>query len=158
MELRVAAVGRRGPFDDETTGYLERAQAAGRPLGWRGPTLRAVEAPKALRGAERQAREAALLSAALPEAGRVVLLDERGDDLSSRRLARLVERERGGLAFLIGGADGFADALRAELAPRTAGVLRFGRMVWPHMLVRLMLAEQLYRAATILTGHPYHRD
>ena len=158
MELRVAAVGRRGPFDDETDGYLTRAQAAGRPLGWRGPNLKAVEAPKALRGPERQAREAALLSAALPESGRVVFLDERGEDLSSRHLARLIERERDGLAFLIGGADGFADTLRADLAPRTATVLRFGRAVWPHMLVRLMLAEQLYRAATILTGHPYHRD
>ena len=158
MRLTVAAVGKRGPFDAETDDYLARAGAAGRPLGWRGPELRAVEAPRALRGAERQAREADLLRAQVPDGARVVLLDERGDDLSSRKLARLIEAERDGLAFLIGGADGFADSLRMGLAPRTATTLRFGRAVWPHMLARLMLAEQLYRAATILTGHPYHRD
>ena len=157
MRLDIAAIGRRGPFDAETDEYLRRASAAGRPLGWRGPALCAVEAPKALRGAERQAREAALLEAALPPRGRVVLLDERGRDLSSDAFARLIEREQDGLAFLIGGADGFAGDLRARLAPRTVATVSFGRAVWPHMLVRLMLAEQLYRAATILTGHPYHR-
>ena len=113
-------------------------------------------------GAVRQGREAELLLGAVPEGARVVLLDEGGKDFTSRELAGLVSSERGGgagaLAFLIGGADGFADALRADLAPRTAATLRFGRAVWPHRLARLMLAEQLYRAATILTGHPYHRD
>ena len=158
MRLALLAVGKRGPFDAETDDYLSRAQAAGRPLGWRGPALHAVEAPKALRGAERQAREADLLRQAVPDGARVVVLDERGEDRTSRQLARLIEREPDGLAFLIGGADGFADALRADLAPRTAATLRFGRAVWPHMLARLMLAEQLYRSATILTGHPYHRD
>ena len=163
MRLALVAVGKRGPFGAETEDYLARAQAAGRPLGWRGPTLHAVEAPKALRGPERQAREADLLRRAVPDGARIVLLDERGEDLTSRQLARLIEREAhrgegGGLAFLIGGADGFADALRADLAPRGAATLRFGRAVWPHRLARLMLAEQLYRAATILTGHPYHRD
>ena len=86
------------------------------------------------------------------------MLDERGDDLSSRALATQIERfrhdGRPSLAFIIGGADGLDPSL-IEAADRR---LAFGRAVWPHRLVRVMLTEQLYRASTILTGHPYHRD
>ena len=88
----------------------------------------------------------------------MVALDERGRDLTSRDLASTFGRWRDDartrLAFLIGGPDGHGDAVRA----RADLLLSFGRMTWPHRLVRVMLAEQLYRAATILAGHPYHRD
>ena len=162
MRLVVAAVGRKGPFGAATADYLDRTAKTGRALGLTGPDLRAVEGPRALSGAVRQAKEAELLRAALPDGARVVMLDEGGHDAGSRDLARILERERDdgapALAFMIGGADGFDAGLRDALRPQLAGTLAFGRATWPHMLVRLMLAEQLYRATTILSGHPYHRD
>ncbi len=88
----------------------------------------------------------------------MVALDERGQMLTSpdlaRQLAQWRDEGRQDAAFVIGGADGLAPALR----DRADLLLSFGRMVWPHMLVRVMLAEQLYRAATILSGGPYHRE
>lgn len=90
--------------------------------------------------------------------GRTVVLDERGRDLPSAELAAIIGRWRDDGArevrFLIGAADGHDDATRAGADL----LLGFGRATWPHMLVRAMLAEQLYRAATILEGHPYHRQ
>jgi len=101
--------------------------------------------------------EAEAILAALPAEGRTVALDERGRDLASAELAALLGRWRDeGLrlvTFVIGGADG----LDAAVLDRAALCLAFGRATWPHMLVRPMLAEQLYRAGTILSGHPYHR-
>jgi 23S rRNA (pseudouridine1915-N3)-methyltransferase len=101
--------------------------------------------------------EATRLLAAVPERALVVALDERGEDLASADLAGHLGHWRDdgvrAVAFLIGGADGLA----ARVRERAALLLAFGRMTWPHQLVRLMLAEQLYRAATILAGHPYHR-
>lgn len=162
MRLLVAAVGRKGPFDTGTADYLDRAAKTGKPLGLNGPSCHAVEAPRAMMGAVRQKKEAELLAGVVPDGARVVMLDEGGKDLTSRRIATLIARERdggaGALVFLIGGADGFDQGFRAALRPRLADTLAFGRATWPHMLVRLMLAEQLYRATTILTGHPYHRD
>ena len=162
MRIAVCAVGRKGPFDAQVSDYLGRAAKTGRALGLSGFALSAVEAPKAMSGAVRQAREAELLLGALPDASRVVMLDEGGRDLTSRAFAELIGREREAgapaLAFVIGGADGFDDGLRAEVRPRLAATAAFGRTTWPHMLARVMLAEQLYRATTILTGHPYHRD
>lgn len=107
--------------------------------------------------ANRPAREAELLLKATPERAVLIALDERGRAFSSEAFAQRVGAIRdsgaGDLAFLIGGADGLADAVRerAEL------LLSFGAMTWPHLLVRAMLAEQLYRASAILAGHPYHR-
>ena len=162
MRLLIAAVGRKGPFDGATGDYLHRAAKLGRGLGLTGPDLVAVDAPRALAGAVRREREGALLLGALPERARVVLLDEGGTQLGSRDVAGLIEEERARgtacLAFLIGGADGFAEDVRLAVRPQLAGTLAFGRATWPHMLVRLMVAEQLYRAATIGAGHPYHRD
>ena len=162
MRITVCAVGRKGPFDAPVADYLDRAAKTGRALSLSGFALSAVEAPKALSGAVRQAREAELLARALPDGARVVVLDEGGDQLTSRALAGLIQREQGSgtpaLALVIGGADGFDDRFRAEVRPRLAATVAFGRATWPHMLARLMLAEQLYRATTILSGHPYHRD
>ena len=101
--------------------------------------------------------EAAALLARLPAGAKTVVLDGRGRDLDSAALAATLGGWRDGgaaeIACLIGGADGHGDAARA----RADLLLAFGRATWPHMLVRAMLAEQIYRAATILSGHPYHR-
>lgn len=103
-------------------------------------------------------REAELILAALPAGARLVALDERGAGWSSRELAeRLAQwRDRGAatLAFAIGGAEGLAPAV----IERADAVLSLGAMTWPHLLVRGLLLEQLYRAQQILAGHPYHRD
>ncbi|MBB4658859.1 23S rRNA (pseudouridine(1915)-N(3))-methyltransferase RlmH [Parvularcula dongshanensis] len=162
MQILLVAAGRRDPFEGATADYLARAEATGRQLGLTGPILKTIEAPRALSGPARQAREAQLLLDVLPEKARVVLLDERGKDVGSRAFANLIGREReagaASLAFLVGGADGFDSSLLDSLGSRVAARVAFGRATWPHMLVRLMLAEQLYRATTILSGHPYHRD
>lgn len=106
----------------------------------------------------RRAREGEALLAALPDGGRVVALDERGRSEASEAFATRLGRWRDDgvrtVGFIIGGADGLDDAVRkkADL------VLSFGAFTWPHMLVRAMLAEQIYRAQSILAGHPYHRS
>ncbi|MEQ8965212.1 MAG: 23S rRNA (pseudouridine(1915)-N(3))-methyltransferase RlmH [Azospirillaceae bacterium] len=149
MRLTVIAVGklRGGPIADLVADYARRSPW---PL-----SVREVEARRP--GVDRREAEADLLLAAVPEGATVVALDERGAALDSAAFAaRLGDwREQGvrEVAFLIGGADGLA-----ERARRRADVaLAFGPATWPHLLVRAMLAEQLYRAQTILSGHPYHR-
>lgn len=107
---------------------------------------------------ERELKDLQALRGAIPERATAVVLDERGKPLSSRELAaelgRLIELPSSGpIVFVIGGADGLDDALRA----RATLCLSFGRMTFAHRLVRLMLAEQLYRAVSILEGAPYHR-
>jgi 23S rRNA (pseudouridine1915-N3)-methyltransferase len=117
-----------------------------------------IEARQRLPAAVLKAREAELILAALPPGARLVALDEHGASWSSRDLAdRLAAwRDQGvsELAFAIGGADG----LGAAVLNRATTTLSLGRMTWPHLLVRGMLLEQLYRAQQILAGHPYHRD
>lgn len=116
-----------------------------------------VQARDSVPPERRKAVEAELLLAAVPAGAVVAALDERGRDLTSPELARRLEswRDQGNrtAAFLIGGADGLDERIRAAAALQLA----FGRQTWPHRLVRVMLAEQLYRATTILAGHPYHR-
>lgn len=101
--------------------------------------------------------EAALLSRAIPKGSLICILDERGKvETSPQFAARLGgwrDSGRGDVAFVIGGADGIDPELRAQ----ADHAVSFGKMVWPHMLVRVMVAEQLYRAASILSGGPYHR-
>jgi 23S rRNA (pseudouridine1915-N3)-methyltransferase len=103
------------------------------------------------------AAEAKLLEGVLPKGAVICSMDERGKVMSSPDFAQnLAKRRDAGvsdLAFVIGGADGIAPSLRA----RADFSISFGQMVWPHMLVRVMLSEQLYRAASILSGSPYHR-
>ena len=93
-----------------------------------------------------------------PENTVTVLLDEKGEQLGSVELARRLERWRDEgrreARFLIGAADGFGDAERAEADL----LLAFGRATWPHLLARAMLAEQLFRATSVLANHPYHRE
>lgn len=151
MRLWLAAVGRArvGPARDLFEEYAGR-------LSW--PlTLREVEVKKRLPPDEMKRQEAELLLAAIPQGSVVVALDERGKALSSEAFAAKMGawRDQGAadIAFLIGGADGHGDAVRA----RADLLLALGPMTWPHMLVRGMLTEQIYRAQQILAGHPYHR-
>ena len=155
MRVRICAVGRlrAGPEKDLIDDYLKRFDRSGRALGL-GP-VEVIEVDDRKGGG--MAGEAALLRKALPAGSVLCTLDERGKVISSpdfaQRLAGWRDAGRGDLALVIGGADGIDPALRAE----ADFSLSFGKMVWPHMLVRVMLAEQLYRAATILAGGPYHR-
>lgn len=106
---------------------------------------------------ERKMREAELIRAALPPRATVILLDERGENVTSpqfaEKIAHYQQHGQSTLAFVIGGADG----LDATLQRGASWMVSFGKLTWPHMMVRLMLAEQLYRASTIIAGHPYHR-
>jgi 23S rRNA (pseudouridine1915-N3)-methyltransferase len=155
MRLHLCAVGRlrAGPVRALVDDYAARLDRTGRPLGL-GPL---AEHEIEDRHGGGPAAEAALLRRTVPAGAAVVALDERGGMLASPAFAGLLARwrdaGRADAAFLVGGADGLDPALRdgADL------VLSLGPMVWPHLLVRVMLAEQLYRAATILAGAPYHR-
>jgi 23S rRNA (pseudouridine1915-N3)-methyltransferase len=155
VRVHLCAVGRlrAGPERALVDDYLQRFERTGRPLGL-GP-VREHEVEDRRGGG--MAAEAALLARAAPPGAVRVALDERGAVLDSpafaRRLAAWRDGGEGDLAFFFGGADGLAPELResADLA------LSLGAMVWPHLLVRVMLAEQLYRAASILAGTPYHR-
>ncbi|MFW5655150.1 MAG: 23S rRNA (pseudouridine(1915)-N(3))-methyltransferase RlmH [Roseicyclus sp.] len=155
MRIHIAAVGRMrsGPEKDLVDDYLARFAKSGRGLGLSFGGVLEVEDRKA-GGA---AAEAGLLRNAIPDGAATWVLDERGDVLTSPDFAAAVSRERDGgrraLALVIGGADGIEPSFRAS-ADRA---ISLGAMVWPHMLVRVMLSEQLYRAASILQGTPYHR-
>ena len=156
MRVRVAAVGKLAARASEAAlidDYLIRFAQTGRALGLGPATVTEVEDRK---GGGKPA-EAALLSRQISDGAAVIALDERGRPLTSpdfaAALARFRDAGRPEAVFLIGGADGLDPALR----DRADLVISFGAMVWPHMLVRVMLAEQLYRAATILAGGPYHR-
>lgn len=151
MRVVLLAVGRlkSGPLSTLLEEYLGR-------LPWRVEMVE-VEERRRLNGDERCRREAELLLAKIPEKAILVALDAGGTPLTSEAFAAQLARWRGAegrpLVFAIGGADGFDPAFRAH-ADLT---LSLGPMTWPHLLVRVMLAEQLYRASTILSGHPYHR-
>jgi 23S rRNA (pseudouridine1915-N3)-methyltransferase len=156
MKVTICAVGRlrAGPERDLIDDYLTRFDRTGRALGLGPVDMREVEDRK---GGGMPA-EAALLKKAIPDGAVVCALDERGRDLTSPELARQIARWRDDgrpdLAFIIGGADGIDPTLRDDADMS----ISLGKMVWPHMLVRVMLSEQLYRAATILSGGPYHRE
>ncbi len=155
MRVHIIAVGRlrAGPEKDLVDDYLTRFERSGRALGL-GP-VRVIEVEDR-KGGGMQA-EAELLGKAVPDGAVLAMLDERGRVESSpdfaQRLAGWRDQGRGDLALLIGGADGIDPTLRAAADHS----ISLGKMVWPHMLVRVMLAEQLYRAASILAGSPYHR-
>lgn len=155
MRVHICAVGRlrTGPERALIDDYLTRLERSGRVLGLGPVQVHEVEDRKG----GGMAAEAALLDRVIPNGALICTLDERGTVMSSpdfaEKLASWRDAGRGDLALVIGGADGIDPALRA----RADFSLSFGKMVWPHMLVRVMLAEQLYRAASILAGSPYHR-
>ena len=155
MRVHICAVGRlrQGPERDLYDDYLTRFDRTGRALALGPAQMVEVEDKK---GGGMTA-EAALLQRAIPDGSLICTLDERGKVMSSPDFAQQLgdwrDQGRQDVAFVIGGADGIDPALRAQ----ADASLSFGKMVWPHMLVRVMLAEQLYRAASILAGSPYHR-
>ena len=155
MRVQICAVGRlrQGPERDLYDDYLTRFDRTGRALALGPAQMIEVEDKKG----GGMAAEAALLRRAVPDGALICSLDERGKIMSSPQFADMLggwrDQGRQDVAFVIGGADGIDPALRAD----ADASLSFGAMVWPHMLVRVMLAEQLYRAASILSGGPYHR-
>ncbi|MFT7105721.1 MAG: 23S rRNA (pseudouridine1915-N3)-methyltransferase [Yoonia sp.] len=144
---------RSGPERDLYNDYLTRFDRTGRALALGPAELIEVEDKK---GGGKPA-EAALLQRAIPDGALVCTMDESGRVMPSPDFARLLatwrDQGRQDVSFVIGGADGIDSGLRDS----ADASLSFGKMVWPHMLVRVMLAEQLYRAASILSGGPYHR-
>ena len=156
MRITIAAVGRAraGPARDLYELYAGRLD----PRGFAQLTLKEVEERRPLPPAALIEREGELLLAAVPKGAWLIALDERGKALTSQALAELVGRARdegsAELAFVIGGAEGLAPAVKHKARL----LLSLGAMTWPHLLVRVLLAEQLYRVQTILTKHPYHRE
>jgi 23S rRNA (pseudouridine1915-N3)-methyltransferase len=149
--ITVVAVGRlkAGPLKELCDEFRRRIPL---PLA-----IREVEERRPISGDERKTREGELILKELPKGALAVALDERGKSYESAGFARQFAawRQQSGdnLAFIVGGADGLAPAVLENAAARLA----FGTMTWPHLLARAMLLEQIYRAHTILTGHPYHR-
>ena len=156
MRILIAAVGRLrgGPEVELASDYVQRAAVAGRNLGFKGVDI--VEAEAKPNGDQRA--EASALFRATPDDARKILLDERGAEWTSRQLAEKLGRWRddglGHALFWIGGADGVSQSVKDQADEKLA----FGRQTWPHRLVRAMIAEQIYRAVTILGAQPYHRD
>ena len=159
LRVLLSAIGRlkAGPERDLCARYLERAQGAARNVGLTGVEMREADEARARRPEDRKADEARLLTANIPAGSRIIVLDERGKTFGSEAFAADIAaaRDAGAPAYalVIGGPDGIDPELRAKASL----VLAFGAMTWPHQLVRIMAAEQIYRAITILSGHPYHR-
>lgn len=158
MRITVLAVGRvkDGPERELIARYVERARATGRSLGLSGPDVIELPESRAARAEDRKAEEARAVADKLGGAS-LVVLDERARSVSSEEFAAMIRTRRDGggrgLAFAIGGADGLDPDLRA----RADLALSFGAMTLPHQIVRLLVAEQIYRAMSIIAGHPYHR-
>lgn len=159
MRIGLFAVGRlkAGPEKDLAARYLDRFAKSGPAVGLELRKVAEVVESRASNPETRKREEAALLDKAVPSDAVLLLLDERGKAVGSEDFAELLGRWRDAgkrdLMIAIGGADGLDPALHE----RADSVLCLGKMTWPHQLVRILIAEQLYRAVTILSGHPYHR-
>jgi len=159
MRLVVAAVGRlkAGPERDLAERFRERAAKAGRHIGIRDVEVIEIRDSRAGEADKRVLEESIALANIIPDGAILVVLDERGENLDSTSLTRHLtawrDAGRPAVVFVIGGADGVTGVLKKRAGLRLA----FGAATWPHQLVRIMLLEQLYRAVTILSGHPYHR-
>ena len=159
MRLTILVVGHargtsEGALCDE---FLDRARKMGRNMGFTAISVEEISVSKARDAAARMADEAARLAARLPDGAHIVLLDAKGKGMTSEDFAEMLGSLRDvgtkDLAFVIGGPDGLAP-LPGKKAGRS---LAFGPQTWPHLLARALLLEQVYRAMTILAGHPYHR-
>ncbi len=159
MRILVLAIGRlkQGAEADLCERYRKRALQAGRNIGLRDVEIIEIKESRARETEKRMLEESIALANVIPDGAAVVLLDERGDNLASASIAELIRLKRSAdcpaLAFVVGGPDGIAQSLRSK----ASATLAFGPATWPHQLVRIMLLEQVYRAVTILSGHPYHR-
>lgn len=149
---------KQGPERELVARYLDRAIAGGKALGLTGFAVSELTESRAGSSPSRKTEEAKSISAHLPAGGVVIALDEHGKTLGSEdfahRLGRWRDDGKQAVTFVIGGADGLEPGF-VRAADLT---LSFSPLTWPHQLVRIMLAEQLYRATTILSGHPYHRE
>lgn len=159
MRVGLFAVGRlkAGPENELAARYLDRFSKAGPAIGLDFSRVTEVTESRASQANVRKREEAVLLEKAMPAASVLILLDERGKALDSEGFATLLGTFRDAgkrdLTIAIGGADG----LDPDLHARADAIICLGKMTWPHQLVRILIAEQLYRAVTILSGHPYHR-
>ena len=160
MRLLIAAVGRlkQGPERELAERYRKRAEQTGGRLGLREIEVVEVRESRADNPARRMLEESIALATVIPEKAAVLVLDPKGENLDSAGFAAQLklwrEEERPAAVCLIGGPDGLAPSLLERADLRVA----FGAMTWPHQIVRILLLEQIYRAVTILSGHPYHRD
>ncbi|MDR3419952.1 MAG: 23S rRNA (pseudouridine(1915)-N(3))-methyltransferase RlmH [Xanthobacteraceae bacterium] len=160
MRLLLISVGRAkpGPERDLVARYLLRAAAIGRSIGLQPLELREIDESRARRPQDRKLEEAKAIRAALGSDAQFIACDETGKAMTSTEFANQLgaPRDHGAatLGLVIGGPDGLDPAFRAEARL----VLAFGAMTWPHQLARALAAEQIYRATTILSGHPYHRN
>jgi len=159
MRIVIAAVGRlkRGPESDLAERYRERAVKSGRGIGLRSVEIVEIAESRARDAQRRMLEESIALANVIPDGAATVLLDPQGEALDSNAFAKRLRGWNDGgrdVSFVIGGPDGLAPTLsdQADLH------LAFGALTWPHQLVRIMLLEQIYRAITILSGHPYHRE
>jgi 23S rRNA (pseudouridine1915-N3)-methyltransferase len=159
MRLSVIAIGRlkQGPERELAERYRERFDETGRKLGFRGLEVHEIAESRARDVPTRMAEEAAAIAALVPERAVLVAMDERGQNLDSigfaQKLAGWRDQSVPQTIFVIGGADGLSPELRRKAKLSVS----FGAATWPHQILRVMLLEQIYRAATILAGHPYHR-
>lgn len=159
MRLMLLAVGRmkKGPERDLLTRYCDRAVPLARGVGLTGFSMREIEEGRSRLAFDRKRAEAEMLAADLPPGSALFLLDEGGATLSSQEFADAIaaarDAGRPALALVVGGPDG----LDPQWRPDGARCIAYGRATFPHQLVRIMAAEQIYRALTILAGHPYHR-
>jgi 23S rRNA (pseudouridine1915-N3)-methyltransferase len=137
--------------------YLKRATTTGRALGLRDIEVIEIRESRSHDAERRRVEESIAIANVIPNGAIIVVLDQRGESLNSSALAALLRQwradDRVAACFVIGGADGLAPSLVERAQVRLA----FGAATWPHQLARIMLLEQLYRASTILAGHPYHR-
>ena len=159
MRILLIAVGRlkQGQERELAASYHKRAEKIGRAFGLREIEIVEIRESRAADAERRRVEESIAIANLLPERATIVILDERGQSLDSATFASMLREwrveDRPDVCFLIGSADGLA----ASLSERAQLKLAFGKATWPHQLVRIMLLEQLYRAGTILAGHPYHR-
>ena len=159
MRIVIAAVGRlkRGPEVELAERYRERAVKSGRGIGLRALDIIEIAESRARDAQRRMLEESIALANIIPERAAIVLLDPRGEALDSNSFVKRLRGWNDGgrdVAFVIGGPDGLAPTLSEGAALHLA----FGALTWPHQLVRVMLLEQIYRAITIMSGHPYHRE
>jgi 23S rRNA (pseudouridine1915-N3)-methyltransferase len=159
MRLLIAAVGRlkAGPERELFERYIERATAAGRAVSLSPLEIAEIAESQSRRPADRMVEEAAKLEPAIPRGAKRIILDSGGRNLTSEdfatKLATFRDQGASAAAFVIGGADG----LTKEATVSADLTISFGAATFPHQIVRILLAEQIYRAITILSGHPYHR-
>lgn len=160
MRVVLLAIGRmkKGPETELVERYLKRAGQAGRQIGLRGIEIIEIRESRAADAGKRMVEESIALANVIPEGAVTVMLDERGDNLGSADFADHMCKWRDAgvpaAVFIVGGPDGLAQSLREKAKLKLA----FGAATWPHQMVRIMLLEQVYRAITILSGHPYHRE